>query len=148
MKNTINEILKKKEWLIQQPVIWKQPTCETFILIRITHSNTFSKYQQNWSFNISLIWQNLRRKTLSHANFKKKILRAVVSLSRNLRWYILVKRQNFINTFKIYLESWKFFHKILNKICLKVGKPKLKISEFQKLYVRRPGNRKHSFSIT
>ena len=48
------------------------------------------------------------------------------------------------STFKIYiLKSGSFFHNILNKICLKVGK--IKNSEFQKLYVRRPGNRKQSF---
>ena len=43
--------------------------------------------------NISLIWQNLRSKMLFRTNFKKKKIRkAVVSLSKNLRSYILVKR--------------------------------------------------------
>ena len=42
---------------------------------------------------ISLIWQNLRSKMLFHANFKKKKIRkAFVSLSKNLRSYILGKR--------------------------------------------------------
>ena len=40
-----------------------------------------------------------------------------------------------ISTFKIYFETWKFFHKFFDKSCLKVRK--FKKSEFQKLYVRR-----------
>ena len=58
----------------------------------------------------------------------------------------LVKRKKIISTFKIYFETWKFFHKTLVKSRLKAGK--IKKSQFQKLYVRRPGNRKHSFFIT
>ena len=49
-------------------------------------------------------------------------------------------------TFEIYFEAWKFFHKILNKIPLTVGK--CKKSEFQKLYIQQSDNRKHSFFIT
>ena len=45
----------------------------------------------------------------------------------------------------IYLETWSFFRKTFDKSRFKVGK--IKISEFQKMYVRRPGNRKHSFFI-
>ena len=45
----------------------------------------------------------------------------------------------------IYLETWSFFRKTFDKSRFKVGK--IKISEFQKMYVRRPGNHKHSFFI-
>ena len=31
----------------------------------------------------------------------------------------------------MYFETWKLFHKILNRICLKVGKPKLKSQNFK-----------------
>ena len=42
--------------------------------------------------------------------------------------------------------SWKFFHKISDKNCLKVGE--IKKSEFQKLCVWRSGNCKQRFFIT
>ena len=51
-----------------------------------------------------------------------------------------------ISTFKTYLETWRIFRKNFGKSCLKVGK--IKMSQFQKMYVRQPGNRKHSFFIT
>ena len=51
-----------------------------------------------------------------------------------------------MSTFKIYFETWRLFHKNFDKTRLKVGKIKMVV--FQKMYVRRPGNRKHSFSIT
>ena len=40
----------------------------------------------------------------------------------------------------------EIFRRNFDKSCLKDGK--IKMSEFQKLYVRRPGNRKHSFFIS
>ena len=112
-KNTIYEISKKKmEQRIQRPVI-----CETFIYIRITHTNTFQKYQQNWGFNISLIWQNLKRKTLFRANFKKDL---------KGRCFIVEKFQiiNIVKAVKLYqyIQTRKFFHKIFGKSCFKVGK--------------------------
>ena len=58
----------------------------------------------------------------------------------------MVKRWNFISTFKVFFETWSLFYKILNKIRLKAGK--LIKSEFQKLYVRRPINRIQGFFIT
>ena len=58
----------------------------------------------------------------------------------------MVKREKFISTFKIYLETWRFFHKNFDKSCLNVGK--VKMSECQKMYVWRPGNRENSFFIT
>ena len=48
-----------------------------------------------------------------------------------------------ISNFRIYFETWKFFDKFFYKSCLKVGK--IKKSEFQKLYVWRPGYHKQLF---
>ena len=49
--------------------------------------------------------------------------------------------------FQILFWNMKSFHKISDKSRLKVGIIK-SYSEFQKLYVRRSGNRKHGFFIT
>ena len=68
---------------------------------------------------------------LFRANFKKKKKKKKSKDCFIVEKYIFVKRQNFISTFKICFETWKFFHKILNKICLKVGKPKLKSHNFK-----------------
>ena len=57
----------------------------------------------------------------------------------------MAKRWNFISTFRIYFETWRYFDKIFDKSCFKVGT--IKKSEFQKLFVRRTGNRKRSFFI-
>ena len=84
MKNTLNKISKKMKYHIQQPVIWKQPTCETFISFR---TYQFWKYQQK-GFNISFILpQYLSRSfvKISKKKKKKKIQKAVVSLTRNFR---------------------------------------------------------------
>ena len=51
-----------------------------------------------------------------------------------------------LSILSIYFKTWKFFHKIFDKSCLKAGK--IKKLEFQKLYVLRPDNRKHSSFIT
>ena len=44
------------------------------------------------------------------------------------------------------MKPGSFFRKNFDKSRLKVGK--IKMSEFQKMNVQRPGNRKHSFFIT
>ena len=113
--------------------------------IRITHNNTFYKYQQNWSFNIFFIWQNLRSKTLFRANFKKNSKGLcftvekfqIINIGEAVKLY-----QNVQNIF----WNLEVFHKIFDKSCLEVGK--IKTSEFQKLYVWRHGNRKQTFFIT
>ena len=51
-----------------------------------------------------------------------------------------------MSTFEIYFETWTFSNKIFDKSCFEVEN--IKKSEFQKLHVRRFGNRKYSFFIT
>ena len=80
--------------------------------------------------------------------------RAVVSLSRKGRCFIVEKFQiinigeavKLYQYFKSLFRNLEVFRKNFDKSRLKVGK--IKMSEFQKMYVRVPGNRKHSFFIT
>ena len=60
----------------------------------------------------------------------KKIQRAVVSLFQTINIGEAVK---FYQYFQNLFSTWMFFRKNFDKICLKVGK--IKMSEFQKMYV-------------
>ena len=109
---------------IQQLVIWKQATCETFISIRITHNNTFQEYQQNWGFNIFLIRQNLRRKTVFHAIFKKKDCCFIVEKFQIINISEAVKLYQYFQSL-----FWNLEKKLENRLKIR----KIKKSEFQKL---------------
>ena len=97
-------------------------------------------YQQNWGFNTSLIWQKLRTKRLFRANFKGLLFQCR-EISDHKYWWGGKNLSVFISISKSILKPGGFFVKIL-----KVGK--IKMSKFQKMHIRRPGNRKHSFFIT
>ena len=100
--------IEKNEIAYSTAHILKQPTCETFISIRITL----------WGFNISLIWQNLRSKILFRANFqnKTKNQRAVA-----LSW-IGQRTWNFHQTLVLVLAFKKIHSQIFCHFCLSVIK--------------------------
>ena len=82
---------------------------------------------------------------LFRANFKKNS-KGRCFIAEKFQIIHIDEAVNFISTFKIFFETWRFFGKSFDKSRLKVGK--IKMPEFQKMHVRRPGNRKHSFFIT
>ena len=92
--------------------------------IRITHNNTFYKYQQNWSFNIFFIWQNLRSKTLFRANFKKKFKEPLFhcrEISDRKYWWC---GEILSVLSKSILNPGSLFIKFLKKVIWKLGKLK------------------------
>ena len=88
-----------------------------------------------------------KRKTLPRKfQKKKKKSKGLCFIVEKFQIINTGKAVKLISTFKIEFETWRFFCKDFDKSRLKAGK--IKMSEFQKMYVPRPGNRKHSFFIT